>query len=144
MKPSIVRALYASSAMLVLAGPAPAMDLRVSTDFEGGSARVESVDQAARVIRFTPGGDPDRGWPCWWSLRVDGVPKGERLTLDLAGSDRPVRNQGKSTGKPLAASWAMPARAACSTDGRTWRHTDPGRSEGGRIRYEVSGEGGPL
>ena len=144
MKPSISRALYAASAILVLAGPASAMDLRVSTDFEGGSARVESVDQAARVIRFMPGGDPGRGWPCWWYLRVDGVAKGERLTLDLTGSDLPVRNQGKSTGKPLAASWAMPAQAAFSTDRRIWRHTEPGRRDGDRIRYEVPGEGGPL
>lgn len=144
MKPLFSRTFYASSAMLVLAGSAPAMELRVSTAFEGGSARVESVDQAARVIRFMPGGDPGRGWPCWWYLRVDGVPGGERLTLDLAGSDLPARNQGKSTGKPLAASWAMPARATYSTDGRTWRHTDPGRRDGGRIRYEVTGHGGPL
>ena len=136
--------LYALSALLMLTGPASALDLQVGTDFEGGSARVESVDQAARVIRFMPGGDPARGWPCWWYLRVDGVAKGERVTLDLAGSDRPVRNQGKSTGKPLGANWAMPARAAFSTDRRTWRHTEPGRHEGGRIRYEVAGDGGPL
>ena len=70
--------------------------------------------------------------------------RGERLTLDLTGSDLPARNQGKSTGKPLAASWAMPAQAAFSTDRRTWRHTEPGRRDGGRIRYEVPGEGGPL
>src|SRR5438477_533546 len=61
MKPSRFRALYAASAILLLAGLASAMDLRVSTDFEGGSARVESIDQAARVIRFMPGGDPGRG-----------------------------------------------------------------------------------
>ena len=71
MKPSISRALYAASAILVLAGPASAMDLRVSTDFEGGSARVESVDQAARVIRFMPGGDPGAdgraGGICEWT-----------------------------------------------------------------------------
>jgi hypothetical protein len=144
MKPSISRALYTASALLVLAGLAPAMDLRVSTDFEGGSAGVESVDQSARVIRFRPAGDPGRGWPCWWYLKVEGVPKGERLTLDLTGSDLPVRNQGKSTGKPLAASWAMPARAAFSTNRRTWQHTEPGRRDGGRIGYEVPGEGGPL
>jgi hypothetical protein len=151
MKPSISRAFHVASAMLVhavvqmaMSGSASAVDLRVSTDFEGGSARVESVDQSARVIRFMPGGDPRRGWPCWWYLRVDGVAKGERLTLDLAGSDLPARNQGQDTGKPLAASWAMPARAAFSADDVTWRHTDPGRREGDRIAYEVIGDGGPL
>ena len=85
-----------------------AAELRVSTDFEGGSAKVESIDQSARVIRFMPAGDPQRGWPCWWYLRVDGVAKGDRLTLDLAASDRPTRNNGKDTAQPLAASWAMP------------------------------------
>ena len=135
-------ALLAFALWLVVT--APAAELRVSTDFEGGSAMVESVDPAARVIRFMPGGDPRRGWPCWWYLRVDGVGKDERVTLDLAGSDRPTRNNGQDTGKPLAASWAMPARATFSTDGKTWRHTAPGKREGTRILYEITGSGGPL
>lgn len=121
-----------------------AADLRVSTDFEGGSAKVESIDQAARVIHFMPDGNPQRGWPCWWYLRVDGVAKGESVALDLAASDRPTRNNGQDTGKPLASSWAMPARATYSTDGKTWQHTAPGKREGARIRYEVIGTGGPL
>ena len=65
--------------------------------------KVESIDPTTRVIRFMPGGDPQRGWPCWWYLRVDGVAKDERVTLSLAGSDRPTRNNGQDTGKPLAA-----------------------------------------
>ena len=134
--------LFAS--LWVLCGHLSAADLRVATDFEGGSARVESIDQAARVIRFMPGGDPERGWPCWWYLRVDGLAQNERLTLDLAGSNLPSRNNGKNTGKPLAAYWAMPERATFSTDGKTWRHTAPGKRDDGRIRYEVTGDGGPL
>ncbi|MEA3210314.1 MAG: hypothetical protein QOE70_3371 [Chthoniobacter sp.] len=114
------------------------------TDFEGGSARIESVDRASRVIRFLPAGDPQRGWPCWWSIRVDGVAKGERLILDLGGSDLPARNNGEETGKPLAASWAMPERAAVSTDGTTWLQTEPGHRDGARMRYEVTGTGDPL
>jgi hypothetical protein len=80
--------------ILLLVAAASAADLRVSTDFEGGSAHVEAIDQTARVIRFMPDGDPQRGWPCWWYLRVDGVTKDEKVTLDLAGSDRPTRNNG--------------------------------------------------
>ncbi len=129
---------------MLLAGAASAGELRVSADFEGGSARVESVDSAARVVRFMPGGDGERGWPCWWQLRVEGVSPGEKLTLDLAGSDSPSRNNGVNTGKPLDPRWAMPVRAAFSTDGKTWRHTEPGRREGARISYEVTGAGGPL
>src|SRR4051812_6684370 len=89
-------------------------ELRVHTEFEGGSARIESVDQVARVVRLQPGGDPQRGWPCWWSLRVEGVAKGERLMLDVGGSDRTARNNGVETGKPLGGLWAMPGRAALS------------------------------
>ncbi|HSH92963.1 MAG TPA: M14 family zinc carboxypeptidase [Roseimicrobium sp.] len=123
---------------------ATAGELRVSTGFEGGSAVVESIVSAASRIRFMPAGDPQRGWPCWWYLRVDGVAKGARLTLDLAGSSLPYRNDGKDTGKPLAASWAMPDRATFSTDGRNWQHTLPGRRDGNRIAYEVVGTGGSL
>ncbi len=134
--------LLALATGVVRAGDPP--KLRVFTDFEGGSARVERVDSAARVIRFMPGGDPERGWPCWWSLRVEGVAKGETLTLDLGGSDRPARNNGADTGKPLSAAWAMPGRAAFSTDSATWQHTEPGHRDGARMRYEVTGTGGPL
>ena len=134
--------LIVMSAALSVAGFAA--DLRVSTDFEGGSAKVESIDQTASVIRFMPGGDPQRVWPCWWYLRVDGVAKDERVTLSLAGSDRPTRNNGQDTGKPLAAGWAMPARATFSTDGKSWQHTAPGERDGARILYEVIGTGGPV
>jgi hypothetical protein len=77
-------------------------------------------------------------------MRVEGVAKGEKLTLDLGGSDKPARNNGQSTGKPLAASWAMPGRAAFSTDGANWQQTEPGHRNGERMRYEVTGTGGPL
>jgi hypothetical protein len=143
MKAKLLR-LAGAGIATTLAFAATAGNLRVSTDFEGGSARIESVDSEARVVRFMPGGDPQRGWPCWWYLRVDGVARNEQLTLDLAGSDLPSRNKGTNTGKPLAASWAMPARATFSTDARTWRHTAPGRRDGARILYEVAGTGGPL
>ncbi|MEQ2006335.1 MAG: M14-type cytosolic carboxypeptidase [Limisphaerales bacterium] len=130
--------------LVLLTCTSVAADLRVSTDFEGGSAKVETVDQAARVIRFMPGGDAQRGWACWWYLRVDGVAPGERVTLDLAASDRPTRNNGKDTDKPLAASWATPTRATFSTDGKTWHHTAPGKREGARILYQITGINGPL
>jgi hypothetical protein len=131
-------------ALTLLACASTAAELRVSTDFEGGSAKVEAIDQTAHVIRFMPDGDPQRGWPCWWYLRVDGVAKDERVTLSLAGSDRPSRNNGQNTSKPLAPSWAMPARATFSTDGKTWLHTPPGKRDEARILYEITGTGGPL
>ncbi len=119
-------------------------EIKVSTDFEGGSAFIESIDQTTKTIRFTPGGDPARGWACWWYLRVEGVAKDETLTLDLAASNKPTRNDGKLTPNPLAASWAMPDRATFSTDEKTWSHTAPGKRVEKRILYTVTGNGGPL
>src|SRR4051794_32499000 len=114
---------YLACLLLAASLPAFAAELRVATDFEGGSARVESIDQATRTVHFMPGGDPQRGWPCWWYLRLDGLPAGERAILDLAGSDLPVRNNGQETGKPLGGMWAMPIRAAVSTDEIEWQQT---------------------
>lgn len=112
-------------------------DINVVTDFEGASAKVESIDQTTRTARITPAGDPERGWPCWWSLRLEGVSGEAAVTIDLGGSPLPARNNGKNTGKPLAASWAMPMRAAYSIDGETWQHTAPGKRVGDRIQYQV-------
>lgn len=119
-------------------------EVRISTDFEGGSARVQQVDETTRTLRFMPAGDPQRGWPCWWYLRMDGVPKGEVWTVDLGGSDSPARDNGKDTGRPLNAAWAMPERAALSTDGVTWTQTDPGRRQDTRMLYQITGTGSPL
>lgn len=130
--------------VLLCAALPAAAELTVSTDFEGGSARVESIDQPTRTIRFMPGGDPQRGWPCWWYLRIDGLPDGESAILGLAASDLPARNNGQETGKPLASSWCMPTRAAFSTDGIEWQQTDAGTRDGARIHYEITGAGGPV
>ena len=83
--------------------------LSVKTDFEGGSATVDGIDETKREIHLRPGGDPARGWPRWWFVRIDGIGKGESATLVLRGSDRPARNNGADTGKPLSPAWAMPA-----------------------------------
>lgn len=106
--------------------------LSVATDFEGGSARIVSIDEATKTIRFMPGGDPARGWPCWWFLRVDGVEAGATITFEIAGSDRPIPQEGGYKGKTLPVVWATPVRAAVSADGKTWTHTEPGtkRSDG--------------
>lgn len=119
-------------------------ELSVSTDFEGGSAIVESIDEEASLIRLMPGGDPQRGWPCWWYLRVDGLAAGKTVKLELRGSDRPARNNGADTGKPLSPNWAMPARASISSDGETWHHSELGKREVATITYEITGTGTPL
>ncbi len=119
-------------------------DLTVHTNFEGGSARVEKIEQVTRTISISPGGDPARGWPCWWFIRVEGAASGDTLTIDLGASPAPTRNNGKDTGKPLSADWCMPRQAAYSLDGKTWLQTEPGKKQGERIVYQVSGQANPL
>jgi hypothetical protein len=143
MRPLLALRLFLQAALLLSLAPASA-ELSVSTDFEGGSALVESIDEAAREVRLRPGGDPARGWPCWWFVRIDGLGAGEPATLVLRGSERPARNNGQDTGKPLSPSWAMPAAAAVSDDGRAWRQTGFGTRETDRISYPLVGNGGPL
>lgn len=137
------RCLFAV-AMLAACGDAVRADLRVTTDLEGGSAVVDAVDSAQRVVEIRPGGEPGRGWPCWWYLRIDGLAVGEDARLVVRGSKRPVRNDGVDTGEPLATNWSLPTRAAVSADGVTWRHTEPGDRAADQISYRLTGAGGPL
>ncbi len=92
--------------------------LAVETAFEGGSGLVQAVDQETRLIRLVPTPHKDRGWACWWFVRVTGIRPGETITLDVG--DGP---------------WATPDRAMVSLDRRTWQHTEPGKRSGKRIRY---------
>src|SRR5262245_35409333 len=117
--------------------------ITVATDVEGGSAKVLAVDQSSSSVAIMPAGDPNRGWPCWWYLRVDGLTVGQKLKLEVAGSDAPLV-QGKNEGKPLAASWAQPERAAYSDDAQTWRQTEPGTPRDGRMVYTITTESTKL
>lgn len=104
---------------------APAGELRVISDFPGGSARVEGIDPATRTIRILPAAHSGRGWDCWWYFRVEGLSPGETVVLDVGGSV-----------------WATPDRAAMSADGKSWRQTPPGeRHAKDRIRYRVQAPG---
>lgn len=129
---------------LALLSPITAAELRVSTGFDGGSATIDAIDSAKREIHLRPGGDPARGWACWWFVRIEGLGAGEQATLVLRGSERTTRNNGQDTGKPLSQDWAMPIAAAVSDDGKTWRQTGLGTRETDRISYPLEGTGGPL
>lgn len=113
--------------------------LHTAADFEGASVQDVAIDQALRVVSFMPGGDPVRGWPCWWYFRLDGVTPGETITLKLRGSTAtvPIDTASKSIPKPLAAAWAMPAQATFSSDGETWRHTETGERQGEWMVYKL-------
>jgi hypothetical protein len=133
MNPSIL-ALALSS---IFIGPiATAADaLTVESDFEGASVSVVEIDNAARSISFRPGGDPKRGWPCWWFFRVKGLTPGETITLRLQGSK--ATTAGGPLAKPLAPSWAMPAQATFSLDGKSWLHTEKGTRQDDFMVYTI-------
>jgi hypothetical protein len=115
--------------------PCLAGELSVSTDFEGGSAEVVSIDQTTRTIHIRPAGDPQHGWPCWWYFRVDGIDFGETLTIEVSGSERRLVREGPNKGKLLAAGWSLADRANYSVDGKAWLHTSPAAKEKGRAIY---------
>ena len=124
MKRSAARILYGLILFAAAAGTARG-ELAVRTDFENASAVVVGIEQDSGLIQIQPAGDPERGWPCWWSFQVDGIKPGRTLTIEV---DRAPGN--------LAASWAQPGYAAYSIDhGRTWLQTAPGTAQDGRKRY---------
>ncbi len=133
--------------LLVLAAgcAANAFALTIESDFEGASVSVVRTDDAAQSVRFMPGGDPKRGWPCWWEFRVSGLDTSKPLTLEIESSDLPMpQANGSPSNKPLAGDWAMPDRASYSTDGRSWMHTEPGRKSEGRMIYVIKADSPTL
>jgi hypothetical protein len=116
-----MRTLLLAAVVALLPSVAVA-EMKVRTDFPGGSAIVDKLDAAAQRIEFRPGGNPKRGWVCWWYLKVEGLRPGEKLTLDLSGGG----NQ-----------FAYPDRATYSVDGKTWQHTAPAKKAAGHSVYEL-------
>jgi hypothetical protein len=98
------------------AGDVP--ELKVSSDFSGGSARVQSIDQATRNIQILPNEVKDRGWVCWWYFKLEGIQPGETITLEVGGGV-----------------WAQPHRAVFSLDNEKWTHTEAGKLVNGRMLY---------
>jgi hypothetical protein len=93
--------------------------LMVDVAFEGGSGLVQNISQDERLIRIVPTPHQNRGWQCWWYVKISGITPGERITLDVG-----------------PAPWATPDRATFSVDNKTWRHTAPGTRGGKRIVYQ--------
>jgi hypothetical protein len=98
-------------------------ELVVSSDFAGGSAKVVAIDQARRSIEVRPADHPERGWACWWYLKLSGMTPGETISLTVG-----------------EAPWATPDRATYSLDGCTWKQTPLGRRDGARVIYTHKAE----
>jgi len=96
-------------------------ELRVRSDFEGGNAEVVSLDQSTRTLRIMPQLHEGRGWPCWWSFKLEGLTVGEDFTLEVQAQTQPYR--GKTV---LAATWCQPKQAWLSSDGATWQASEKG------------------
>jgi hypothetical protein len=96
-------------------------DLAINTDFPGGSAEVEKLDQATRTIVIRPTPHKDAGWECWWNFELSGIVPDEELTLTVKGM-----------------SFALASRASYSLDGgKTWQHSPRGTAEKGQITYQL-------
>lgn len=119
-------------------------EITLVTDFEGGSAKVVAIDQGAKSIRIMPGGDPARGWPCWWYLRVEGLSAGDEVTLEVEPSDARLPATKTRPEKLLSADNSQPDRAHWSTNGKTWQHTQPGRKIDGGTAYAITSPGKRL
>lgn len=112
--------------------------LTLSTNFESGSARVLAIDAATQTVRISPAGDPTRGWPCWWYLRIDGVDPAKPLTVEVAASQAMLPAFGPKRPRSLAAAWSFPTQAAISTNGVVWGRTPKLERRGNIAVYRVS------
>jgi len=104
--------------------------VRVATDFPGGSAVVVSVDDAKQAVHIQPQLHPDDGWPCWWSFRLDGLSIGRSVHVTVSGNPAPFRS-----GRVLGSSWSLPDQASISSDGMHWKHTPKTEIKDGAAVY---------
>ncbi len=96
-------------------------ELKVNTDFPGGSGEVVSLDSEKQNLVINPSDHPNRGWRCWWYLKISGIDPGKPVSIDVG--DAP---------------WATPDRMTFSTDkGKTWQQSDEGVRDGKRIVYSL-------
>ncbi|MEO1982139.1 MAG: M14-type cytosolic carboxypeptidase, partial [Fuerstiella sp.] len=114
-------------------------DITVTTDFPGGSADVKSIDRKSGVIHITPKTRSERGWPCWWYLKVEGAKKGQFITLKLTASEGEYKS-----GRVLNAVWSQPDRAAVSVDNVTWTQSPNCRKEDGAATYRIEAPAGAF
>ena len=106
--------------------------ITVTTDFPGGSAVVKSIDRKSRTIHITPTVRSQRGWPCWWYLKVEGAVRGQVVKLKLTAAEGEYR-----TGRVLTASWSQPDRAVVSVDNVNWKQTPSCQRQAAAATYAI-------
>jgi hypothetical protein len=142
MNPLSLRRLGLLLSLITLGGSSIARaaetQLQVSSDFPGGSARVLSLDPAGNTVRITPAGDPDRGWPCWWYFRLDGVDTNQPVVLEVVANQGVVPTGTPGKTRKLPAEYSLPEYATFSIDGTNWEHTPHGERHGNRSIYQIN------
>lgn len=56
----------------ITGAPSAPADIPVRSDFPGGPATVIGADSATQTIEIEPKTLPERGFPCWWYMRISG------------------------------------------------------------------------
>ena len=108
----------------------------ISSDFESGSAQVLELNSDTQQIRISPAGDPKRGMPNWWCLRLDDIDINKPVVLEVVAREVPVPGS-DNPNQLLGAGWTLPECAAVSTDGKVWLQTAAGERNGNRIIYRM-------
>ncbi|MEZ6137776.1 MAG: sialate O-acetylesterase [Pirellulaceae bacterium] len=107
--------------------------IRVHSDFEGGNAEVVRIDQDSQSIVIMPMLREGRGWPCWWSLRINGLRRETELTLEVQAQTKPYQGN-----KVLANAWCQPRHAWISHDeGKSWSPSAQGILNSSRMVYKI-------
>lgn len=119
-------------------------ELKISTDFESGSARVLLLDQQTQTIRITPAGNPERGIPNWWYLRIDGINTTLPLVLEIEAREDLIPDELTGQGKKTSAAFTWPTQAALSLDGKTWKQTKDGQKINNKMVYRIQPAAGTL
>jgi hypothetical protein len=120
----------------IVAAP-PAAALKVSADFEGGSATVLGIDTTTQTVRITPSGDPARGIPNWWYLRVDNLNISKPFVLEVFQKEATLPTDIPGKMHKVSPEWTWPTQATFSTEGKTWEHTIPGKKQGNKMVYTI-------
>src|SRR5947207_2595492 len=79
---------------------------RASADFESGSAQVLALDPETQTVRITPAGDPTRGMPNWWFIRLDDVDPLKPLTLEVVPKKATLPTDVPGRTSQLTSTWS--------------------------------------
>jgi hypothetical protein len=138
VKPKFILCFPFLLAGILFNGSTNAAELRVSSNFPGGSARVLSLDQDNNFVRIMPAGNPAHGWPNWWFFRLDGADTNKPIVLEVVANQESVQTDTPGQFRKLPANWSLPERAAFSSDGTNWEHTAKGKRQGDKMVYQIN------